>query len=73
MFLKNQLTEANIEAVRDSDYFDVLDPAIAPDKPFKPNRLMITFAGLMIGFVFGAMFIYITAINAMRNKEGNNA
>lgn len=35
--------------------FILLDPAIVPTKPTKPNRLLIIFAGLVVGLVLGFM------------------
>ena len=38
---------------------DVLDPAILPDKPIKPNKQMIILAGLVLGLGFGITFLVI--------------
>jgi uncharacterized protein involved in exopolysaccharide biosynthesis len=71
IMLKSQLAEARIEVVREGLYFDILDSAIAPDKPEKPKPLMNTLTGLIVGFILGIIYIYISSIAMLRRYTEN--
>lgn len=45
---------SELEERQKGERFEILDPAPIPDKPSGPNRLLISFAGLMAGLVGGA-------------------
>lgn len=72
ILLKQQLMEANIEAVRDSEYFDILDVAVPPEKPVKPKPLLNTIAGFILGLVLGIGWIYYDALLLLRKREAGN-
>jgi succinoglycan biosynthesis transport protein ExoP len=54
---KNQSEmSTNLEKTQQGVRFRMLDPPNLPAHPFKPNRLMLSAAGLVFGFVLGAGF-----------------
>jgi succinoglycan biosynthesis transport protein ExoP len=42
-----------LEAHQKGERFMILDPAPVPDRPFRPNRVMISLAGLVLGLLGG--------------------
>lgn len=44
---------SELEARQKGERFIILDPAPVPDRPFGPNRIMISLAGLVAGLVAG--------------------
>jgi polysaccharide biosynthesis transport protein len=44
---------AELEARQKGERFMILDPAPVPDRPFGPNRVMISLAGLVVGLLGG--------------------
>jgi uncharacterized protein involved in exopolysaccharide biosynthesis len=69
LLLKQQLAEAEIDVVREEDYFNVLDYAVPPDKPGKPKPLKNTLVGIILGMVFGAVWVYYMAIVDVRKRR----
>ena len=53
LLLKQQLVEAEIDVVREENYFDVLDYAIPPDKPTSPKPFKNTLVGFFLGMLLG--------------------
>lgn len=68
LLLKQQLAEAEIDVVREEDYFNVLDYAVPPDKPGKPKPLKNTLVGIILGMVFGMGLVYYRAIIDVRKR-----
>jgi polysaccharide biosynthesis transport protein len=51
---KNQSEmSTDLEKTQQGEHFRMLDPPNLPEKPFKPNRLMLCVAGLAAGFLLG--------------------
>ncbi|UCF30639.1 MAG: hypothetical protein JSV26_11405 [bacterium] len=50
--MEAQLSE-NLEKRRKGEKFRIMDPANLPEKPYRPNRLMIIALGLVVGLGFG--------------------
>lgn len=48
---------ANLEARQIGEQFRLLDPARFPEKPFKPNRMVINLAGIVAGIALGLALI----------------
>jgi len=48
---------ANLEARQIGEQFKLLDPARFPEKPFKPNRVVINLVGIAAGFALGLLLI----------------
>jgi protein tyrosine kinase modulator len=46
---------ANLERRQIGEQFRILDPARIPERPFTPNRLLISFGGLAAGLVLGVL------------------
>ncbi|MCD6217619.1 hypothetical protein J7L05_07140 [bacterium] len=69
LLLKKQLAEAEIDVVREEDYFNVLDYAVPPDKPGKPKPLKNTLVGIILGIVFGTGWVYYMAIVDVRKRR----
>jgi succinoglycan biosynthesis transport protein ExoP len=44
---------SELETHQKGERFIILDPASVPDRPFAPNRIMISFAGLIVGLLGG--------------------
>jgi len=54
---KNQSEmSTDLEKTQQGEHFRMLDPPNLPVKPYKPNRLLLCCAGLVVGLVFGAGF-----------------
>ncbi len=69
LLLKQQLAEAEIDVVREEDYFNVLDYAVPPDKPGNPKPLKNTLVGIILGMVFGMGWVYYVAIVEVRKRR----
>jgi succinoglycan biosynthesis transport protein ExoP len=52
---KLEEAKASIQLERDqmAERFAIIDPAVFPEEPIKPNRLALTFIGLILGIGFG--------------------
>jgi polysaccharide chain length determinant protein (PEP-CTERM system associated) len=51
---------ANLERRNIGEQFKVLDPARAPERPFSPNRPVITAIGAVAGLLLGAALVLLT-------------
>ncbi len=49
----------NMEKRQKGERFRILDPANLPEKPYKPDKARIVFAGLAVGGAIGAMLAYL--------------
>lgn len=49
----------NMEKRQKGERFRVIDPANLPEKPYKPNRKMVTLGGSAIGLGIGAALVYL--------------
>ena len=65
--LEKELQTIKLASVRKDYAFKVLDPALVPENPGGPNRMMICMIGLMLGFVV-AIFLAL-ALNMLANKN----
>lgn len=51
--------------------FEILDPAIVPPSPFKPNLPQLLIAGFVAGLMFGVMFVFVRAlVRRWRREQG---
>jgi succinoglycan biosynthesis transport protein ExoP len=56
---KNQSEmSTDLEKTQQAEHFRMLDPPNVPQRPYKPNRLMLCGAGLAVGLVFGGGFAF---------------
>ena len=56
---KNQSEmSTDLEKTQQGEHFRMLDPPSLPGKPDKPNRLLLSGAGLMAGLVFGGGYAF---------------
>ena len=56
------------------DYaFEILDPAIVPLRPFKPNLPQILIAGVVAGLMFGVLFVFVRALVRRWRREQADA
>ena len=59
--------------VRDEYVFKTIDPAIVPEKKFKPKRALICFIGVVLGFFISCVFVliryFIKQGNSISTKE----
>lgn len=69
LLLRQQLAEVEIDVVREENYFDILDLAIPPDKPSQPKPLKNTMVGILLGLVFGMIWIYFDVITTLRRRQ----
>ena len=68
LLLKNQLAETKIDVAHEKRYFEVLDVAVPPDKPKSPKIITNTVVGLVLGFVIGALWVYVGALMELRKR-----
>ncbi|MBH0060061.1 LPS O-antigen length regulator [Pseudoalteromonas sp. NZS71] len=54
--------------VRDEYVFKTIDPAIVPEKKFKPQRALICFVGVLLGFFISCVFVLMRYFI----KQGNS-
>jgi uncharacterized protein involved in exopolysaccharide biosynthesis len=66
--LARQLELARIEAEKTTSTVNVLDPARPATGPFKPRRLLIVVAALILSF-FGSVFLVIAYDNYLRQPD----
>jgi polysaccharide biosynthesis transport protein len=56
---KNQSEmSTDLEKTQQGEHFRMLDPPNLPERPYKPNRLMLCAAGLAVGLVLGGGFAF---------------
>ena len=56
---KNQSEmSTDLEKTQQAEHFRMLDPPDLPGKPYKPNRLLMSAAGMIFGLVFGGGFAF---------------
>jgi polysaccharide biosynthesis transport protein len=56
---KNQSEmSTDLEKTQQGERFRMLDPPNLPVRPFKPNRLLLSAVGLVVGLVFGGGFAF---------------
>jgi capsular exopolysaccharide synthesis family protein len=53
-----QVKEAGVVSALQASNVHIVDPAVAPDTPVRPNKLMYSAIGLAAGSLFGLVFIY---------------
>lgn len=59
MELAKQLEQAKIQVKRDTPVFTIIEPVVIPTYYSKPNRPIILFLWLFIGFTFGIGLVYL--------------
>jgi succinoglycan biosynthesis transport protein ExoP len=61
-----QVNEAGVISAMQASNVHVVDPAVAPDLPIKPNKMLYSAIGLSAGSLFGLVFVFATD----RKKSG---
>ncbi len=62
----------NLEQRQQGEQFRILDPPSFPARPSAPNHLLISIAGLMLGFAVGAgltVFLELTNVRVRQEKD----
>jgi len=67
LVVTQELEQARIQELREEEPFTVLDEALVPTKPFKPRKLMLTFATFGIAFWIGIFVIFSVDAGRRRN------
>ena len=63
-------TEKKMLAYSRKDYlFRVIDPPIIPEKKSSPNRLVIVFSGIVLGFVLGVLIVIFRSRSNIINNN----
>lgn len=57
--MEAEMKNAMLSAVRSEFAFEVIDPAIAPEKPSWPNRILLAALGLFAGFATGLVLVFL--------------
>jgi LPS O-antigen subunit length determinant protein (WzzB/FepE family) len=55
--IESQIRVSMLADVREEYIFQVIDPAVVPDRPFSPQRFVLTLLGLAGGFVLGIFYV----------------
>jgi len=56
---KNQSQEStDLEKTQQAEHFRMLDPPDLPEKPYKPNRLLLSGVGMGLGLLLGGGFAF---------------
>jgi succinoglycan biosynthesis transport protein ExoP len=66
----------NLEQRQQGEQFRILDPPSLPTRPSSPNHLLISLAGLLVGFAAGivlAVFLEMTDIRVRQEKDLEDA
>ena len=64
--VEDQTKNIMLANVRDEYAFKVIDPAVVPEKPYKPNKLFILIVGFLLGLILG---IFIALVkNTLENS-----
>src|SRR5579875_356814 len=67
-FLETQFELAKIDEAKQGSVIQVVDPASKPDKPSGPPRILILVAGVLVGLVLTALWIFLTeSLSAAQN------
>jgi uncharacterized protein involved in exopolysaccharide biosynthesis len=60
--IESQIRVSMLADVRDEYIFQVIDPAVVPDRPFSPQRLVLIFIGFIVGFVLGILYVTVRTL-----------
>lgn len=52
-----------LEVRQKGEHFEILDPAVMPDKPAAPNRILISMGGFFLGIFVGCSLVALTEMN----------
>ncbi|HEY3836151.1 MAG TPA: exopolysaccharide transport family protein, partial [Bryobacteraceae bacterium] len=55
-----QVKEAGVISAIQASNVHIVDPAVAPDLPIKPNKMLYSAIGLSAGSLFGLIFVFAT-------------
>ncbi len=68
--IETETKEIMLASVQDEYAFKVIDPAVVPQEPFKPRRMLIVVLGLLFGLI-AALFIsfFHSAITRHKTKQ----
>lgn len=59
----------SLEKRQQGEQFRILDPPSLPDKPSSPNHLLISLAGLLLGFLVGCALIALRELTDVRVRR----
>ena len=57
--MEAEMKNAMLSTVRTEYAFEVIDPAVAPEKRYWPNRMLLTVVGFSAGLLFGVLLVFI--------------
>ncbi len=57
--IESQIRVSMLADVREEYIFQVIDPAVVPDRAVSPQRLVLIVLGLLVGFVLGVLSVII--------------
>jgi uncharacterized protein involved in exopolysaccharide biosynthesis len=57
--MEAEMKNAMLSAVRTEYAFEVIDPAITPEKPSWPNRILLAALGFFAGFATGLLLVFL--------------
>jgi succinoglycan biosynthesis transport protein ExoP len=60
---------ANLEKGQQGDQFTILDPPSLPERPFSPNRLLVSLKGLALGIVLGLVISALIEVMDLRVRK----
>ncbi len=68
--IQEQIKTMTLAKANDEYAFEVLDAAVAPQSPFKPNRKLIVLLSIIIGLIIGVVLAFIQhAVQKHRQKK----
>ena len=68
--IQEQIKTVTLAKANDEYAFEVLDPAVAPQSPFKPNRKLIVLLSIIIGLIMGVVLAFILhAVQKHKQKK----
>lgn len=68
--MESEMKNAMLAAVRTEFAFTVIDPAVVPEKPFWPNRILIAVVGVFLGGLVGVFAVLMRRVPARNKLEG---
>lgn len=76
--IESQTRVIMLADARDEYIFKIIDPAMVPDQPVSPNRLVTIALGMILGFILGLLYIFLNSVfgfsfKSFRVKEPKSA
>lgn len=67
--LSRQYEAARLDEAKEGATLQVVDPAIAPDQPSSPGRIVKVLTGMLIGFVCGCLYVAVHSFCRLLTRE----